>query len=33
MLEETGEKIFCLSQDTGKRSGNISTPVTVMYTT
>ena len=26
MLEETGEKIFCLSQDTGKQSGNISTP-------
>ena len=26
MLEETGEKIFSLSQDTGKQSGNISTP-------
>ena len=26
MLEETGEKIFCLSQDTGKQPGNISTP-------
>ena len=26
MLVETGEKIFCLSLDTGKQSGNISTP-------
>ena len=26
MLVETGEKIFYLSPDTGKESGNISTP-------
>ena len=27
MLVETGKKIFYLSPDTGKESGNISTPV------
>ena len=27
MLVETGEKMFCVSPDTGKQSGNILTPV------
>ena len=28
MFVETGKKILCLSRDTGKQSGNISTPAT-----
>ena len=31
MLVETGKKIFYRSPDTGKESGNISTPVNELF--